>query len=294
MTAPGTLSLPLLTLEEQLMNRGKAYALGHETLKITEQGWYINTKGHKVDIQILRDEATHGRVAYRPDQTPTVGKAKYTHVHTYMQKQTTLTVAALRIAQGHSVAILNFASATTPGGGWLAGARVQEESLARSSTLVHALRDDAMYTDRSLRDDGFYSDTVIVTPKVPFFRHQNGQILDTPWLADVITCAAVNAKKVQFKMPDRAAEIEPAMRRRIHKVFQVATTLDADILILGAWGCGAFKNEGTEIARAMYDTLQLVDMRRFKAIDFAIPAARGSTKNFDAFENWFDDKTFGG
>jgi uncharacterized protein (TIGR02452 family) len=151
-----------------------------------------------------------------------------------------------------------------------------------------------MYTDRTLRDDGFYSDTVIVTPKVPFFRHQHGQILDTPWFADVITCAAVNARKVRAVKPERAAEIEPAMRRRIHKVFQVATTLDADILILGAWGCGAFKNEGTEIARAMYDTLKLVDMRHFKAIDFAIPAARGSMKNFDAFAQWFDGKVFRG
>jgi uncharacterized protein (TIGR02452 family) len=284
------LDLPQLTLEEQLMDREMAYALGHETLKISEQGWYINTKGHKVDIQALRDAATHGRVTYCPDQTPTVGTAKYTHVHTYMQKQTTLTVAALRIAQGHSVAILNFASAITPGGGWLAGARVQEESLARSSTLVHALRNDDMYANKTHRTNPFYDDTVIVTPKVPFFRHQNGQILDTPWLADVITCAAVNAKKVHDEKPDRAAEIEPAMRRRIHKVFQVATTLDADILILGAWGCGAFKNEGTEIARAMHDTLQLVDMRRFKAIDFAIPSARGSTKNFDAFAPWFATK----
>ena len=294
MNAPEKLDLPQLTLEEQLMDREMAYALGHETLTIAEQGWYINAKGHKVDIQALRDAATHGKKAYRPDQTPTVGTAKYTHFHTYMQRQTALTVAALRIGQGHSVAILNFASATTPGGGWLAGARVQEESLARSSTMVYALRNHPMYTDRSLRDDGFYSDTVIVTPKVPFFRHQNGQILDTPWLADVITCAAVNARKVRAEKPERAAEIEPAMRRRIHKVFQVATTLDADILIHGAWGCGAFKNEGTEIARAMHDTLQLVDMRHFKAIDFAIPAARGSMKNFDAFAPWFDDKTFGG
>ena len=94
-------------------------------------------------------------------------------------------------------------------------------------------------------------------------------------------------------MPERASEIRATMQQRTQKVLQVATTLDADILILGAWGCGAFKNEGTEIARAMHDTLKLVDMRHFKAIDFAIPAARGLMKNFDAFAQWFDQGVFG-
>jgi uncharacterized protein (TIGR02452 family) len=294
MNVPEKLDLPQLTLEEQLMDRDKAYTLGHETLMIAEQGWYINTKGHTVDIQALRDAATHGRVAYRPGQTPTVGESKYTHVHTFMQKQTALTVAALRISQGHSVAILNFASATTPGGGWLAGARVQEESLARSSTMVYALRSDPMYTDRTLRDDGFYSDTVIVTPKVPFFRHQNGQILDTPWLADVITCAAVNARKVRDVKPERAAEIEPAMRRRIHKVFQVATTLDADILILGAWGCGAFGNDPEVIAQIMHEMMDIVDMRRFVAIDFAVADLFVPQVNYPPFATRFDGRVFGG
>jgi uncharacterized protein (TIGR02452 family) len=268
--------------------------VGHETRQFTEQGWYTNAKGQTVDIHALRDAATHGSVTYRPGDTPAVGAPRYAHVHTFMHNQTTLAVAETRVTQGYRVAILNFASATSPGGGWLDGARAQEESLARSSTLVHALRDDEMYRNPAHRRNPFYDDTVIVTPNVPFFRQHNGQIIEKPWLADVITSAAVMAKAVRTYMPERVDEIGATMRQRTEKVFRIATTLDADILILGAWGCGAFGNAPEDIAQIMYDTLQLVDMRRFVAVDFAVADLFDPQVNYLAFAKWFDQGVFGG
>ena len=136
MNLPETLNLPPLTLEELLMERHVAAKMGHDTQQIMEQGWYTNAKGQTVDIRALRDAATHGSVTYQPGETPPVGAPRHAHVHTYMHNQTTLAVAEARVAQGYRVAIFNFASATSPGGGWLDGARAQEESLARSSTLI--------------------------------------------------------------------------------------------------------------------------------------------------------------
>ena len=294
MNHPAALTLPTVTLDELLMPRHVAAATGRDTQHITEQGWYTNPQGQQVDIRALRDAATHGTVTYRPGTTPPVGEPRHTHVHTFMHNQTTLAVAEKRVAQGYRVAILNFASATSPGGGWLDGARAQEESLARSSTLVHALRDDDMYQNETHRRNPFYDDTVIVTPNVPFFRHHNGQFLDSPWQADVITSAAVMAKAVQKYMPERVGEIRATMQQRTQKVFQVATTLDADILILGAWGCGAFGNDPEVIAQLMLDTMQLVDMRRFVAIDFAVADVREPLENYSAFAKRFDGKVFGG
>ena len=293
MNVPTALTLTTLTLDELLMPRHVAAATGRDTQHITEQGWYTNTHGHTVDIRALRDAATHGSVTYQPGETPPVGAPRYTHVHTFMHNQTTLAVAEARVAHGYRVAILNFASATSPGGGWLDGARAQEESLARSSTLVHALRDDEMYQNPTHRRNPFYDDTVIVTPNVPFFRQHNGQFLEKPWLADVITSAAVMAKAVRTYMPERVSEIGAAMRQRIQKVFQVATTLDADILILGAWGCGAFGNAPEDIAQIMYDTMQIVDMRRFVAVDFAVADLFDPQVNYLAFAKWFDQGVFG-
>ncbi len=294
MNVPEKLDLPTLTLKELLMERNVAAKMGHDTQQIMEQGWYTNAHGQMVDIRALRDAATHGRLSYQPGEPPPVGAPRHTHVHTFMHNQTTLAVAEARVAQGYRVAILNFASAISPGGGWLDGARAQEESLARSSTLVHALRDDATYANSSHETNPFYDDTVIVTPNVPFFRQHNGNILDKPWQADVITCAAVMADAVRRYMPMRAGEIGPTMRQRTEKVFRIATTLDADILILGAWGCGAFGNAPEEIAQIMYDTMQIVDMRRFVAIDFAVADLKEPLENYPAFAKRFDQGVFGG
>jgi uncharacterized protein (TIGR02452 family) len=294
MNVPEKLNLPTLKLEELLMERHVAAKMGRDTQHITEQGWYTNPQGQQVGIRALRDAATQGTVTYRPGTTPPVGASRHARVHTFMHNQTTLAVAEARVAQGYRVAILNFASATSPGGGWLDGARAQEESLARSSTLVHALRDDDMYQNETHWRNPFYDDTVIVSPGVPFFRHHNGQFLDSPWQGDVITSAAVMANAVQTYMPERFGEIGATMQQRTQKVFQVATTLDADILILGAWGCGAFGNDPEEIAQMMLDTMQLVDMRRFVAIDFAVADVKDALENYPAFATRFDGKVFGG
>jgi uncharacterized protein (TIGR02452 family) len=102
------------------------------------------------------------------------------------------------------------------------------------------------------------------------------------------------ATAVQTYMPERVGEIGVTMRQRTEKVFRIATTLDADILILGAWGCGAFGNDPEDIAQMMLDTMKLVDMRRFVAIDFAVADVKDALENYSAFATRFDGKVFGG
>lgn len=294
MQIPQKLTLPILTMDDLLMPRHEAAVMGHKTQDIVAQGWYLNPHGQQIDIRAMRDAATQAKVAYRPGDDLLVGAPRYAQVPTFVYNQTTLAVAEARVMQGYRVAILNFASATTPGGGWLEGARAQEETLARSSALVYTFRDDALYADATHWQNPFYNDTVIVSPGVPFFRHHNGQFIDTPWQADVITSAAVHAKAVRNYLPERAGEIAPVMRQRTQKVFEVATTLDADILILGAWGCGAFGNDPEIIAQIMDDMMQVVDMRRFVAIDFAVVDLYDPPLNYTAFATRFDGRVFGG
>lgn len=294
MTTPEKLMLPMLTLDTLIMPRQASASMCRETQAITARGSYTNAHGVVVDIGAARDAATRGRVAYRPGTTTPTGSPRHTQVHTFVYNQTTLAVAEARIAQGYRVAILNLASATSPGGGWLNGSMAQEESLARSSTLVHSLRDDEFYFDSSHHRNPFYNDTVLVSPAVPFFRHHDGQFIDTPWHADVITSAAVHAMAVRRYMSERQPEIALHMQYRTQKVFQVATTLDADILILGAWGCGAFGNNPNDIAQIMRDMMDVVDMRRFVAIDFAVADMYDPPLNYQAFARRFDGMVFGG
>lgn len=294
MTTPNKLMLPTLTLDSLIMERQASAMMCHETQAIAARGWYTNMHGVQVDIRAARDAATQGRIAYRPGVTPAVGAPRHAQVYTFVYNQTTLAVAEARIAQGYRVAILNLASAVSPGGGWLKGSQAQEESLARASALVYTLRDDEFYFETTHHTNPFYNDTVLVSPAVPFFRHHNGQFIDTLWQADVITSAAVHAKAVQRYMPDRVGEIALHMEYRTHKVFQAATTLDADILILGAWGCGAFGNNPEVIAQIMRDMMHVVDMRRFAAIDFAVADMYAPPLNYLAFARRFDGMVFGG
>ncbi len=294
MNTPQPLTLPTLTRETLLMSKPASISMCHETQAIAARGWYTNMHGVQVDIRAARDGATQGRVSYRPGVAPAVGSPRHAHVYTFVYNQTTIAVAEARVAQGYRVAILNLASAVSPGGGWLNGSQAQEESLARASTLVHSLRDDEFYFDTSHHRNPFYNDTVIVSPAVPFFRHHEGQFIDTPWHADVITSAAVHAKAVHRYMPERSHEIALHMQYRTQKVFQVATTLDADILILGAWGCGAFHNNPNDIAQIMRDMMDVVDMRRFVAIDFAVADLYAPPLNYLAFARRFDGQVFGG
>jgi uncharacterized protein (TIGR02452 family) len=294
MTTPEKLTLPTLTLDTLIMSRHASAIMCHETEGISARGWYTNAHGGHVDIRAARDAATQGRVAYRPGVTPMMGAPRHAQVPTFVYNQTTLAVAEARVAQGYRVAILNLASAVSPGGGWLNGSQAQEESLARASALVYTLRDDEFYFDTTHRRNPFYNDTVLISPAVPFFRHHNGQFIDTPWQADVITSAAVHANAVRTYMPERAGEIALHMEYRTQKVFQVATTLDADILILGAWGCGAFGNNPEVIAQIMADMMFVVDMRRFAAIDFAVADMYDPPLNYRAFARRFDGQVFGG
>jgi len=270
-----TLVLPPLSMAELILDRGVAYALGHETKALVAQGWYINPRGGRVDIAAARDATRRAKVVYRPGMVPAAAARIPTATYqTQVYNQTTLAVAQARVAQGYRVAILNFASATTPGGGWLRGSRAQEESLARSSALVYAIHDDPWYGDIRHTRNPFYDDTVIVTPQVPFFRAHMGQLLDQPWYADVITSAAVHADAVRRYMPTRTSEIPMVMAKRAQVVLHAAAMLRADVLVLGAWGCGAFGNNADVVAAALEDAMHQVDLSGYAHVDFAVADLR--------------------
>ena len=97
--------------------------------------------------------------------------------------------------------VLNFASATKAGGGFLNGAEAQEESIARVSTLYPSLctkEAKKFYTkhDEKRRDaTDFYTHSMIYSPGVAVFRNDLGDAVD-PYFINVVSCAAVNAGKV--------------------------------------------------------------------------------------------------
>ena len=119
------------------------------------------------------------------------------------------------IGSGLQPLVLNFANGVQPGGGFLYGARAQEEVLCRSSKLFETLVDDPMYEhhwDRELPDS---TDWAILSPGVPVFRNDDGTELGCYWLLDFLTCAAPYSPDVG---QPRSGDL---LRQRIKRCWQL-------------------------------------------------------------------------
>lgn len=196
------------------------------------------------------------------------------------------TFEAAKDYKGKKVAVLNFANNHSVGGSpFVAGA--QEESLCRCSTLYPCLQ--AMYEPFYKKHQDEYgrgeidemgSDDLIYTPDVVVFKTDERtdpvyprMMYENEWYkVDVITCAAPELRYHSHK-PKNYEEI---ITRRIKKILDVAAGERVDVLILGAWGCGAFGNDIKVVSKAFYTLLENYD---FETVEFAM----GSTRFFEYF-----------
>jgi len=253
-----------------LMDRDRAASLGQETLRILAAGSYRNRAEEVVNISTALRNAKENTRAYPPDQPlPRVNPGqKQTLVD--VLNETTLDTSRRLVGEGHRPVALNFASATHPGGGFLTGARAQEESLARSSGLYACLAGRQMYEFHRAQGNAMYSNYAIYSPDVPVFRSDDGALLDKPYLCSFITSPAMNAKVVLEREPGRGPAIREAMRERIHKVLTVAAIHGHSRVVLGAWGCGAFGNDANTIADLFREALGVSFQGVFDQVVFAV------------------------
>jgi uncharacterized protein (TIGR02452 family) len=186
------------------------------------------------------------------------------------------------------VVALNFASAKNPGGGFLGGAKAQEEDLARCSALYPCLRGQRGYYDANRAAPSLlYTDHVIYSPDVPFFRDERLRLLDEPFLLSIITAPAPNAGEVLARDPALGGEIRRVLDARARKVLAVAAAERHRCLVLGAWGCGVFRNDAVEVAAAFAGALDDERLRgAFERVVFAV-YDRGGGRNLRAFERQF-------
>lgn len=275
------------------MNRSKRMKLGQQTVEYVEQGRYPSTSGRWVDIaQQVRAcrEATRlfwpddfGRVKRQALGLSTDG------VQTVFElvNETTLQGIARQVAAGRGpVAALNFASAKNPGGGFLGGSQAQEESLARSSALYASLLMVPEFYDRhrELRTP-LYSDAMILSPDCPIIRDDDGELLEQPHLATFITCPAPNAGAVQANHPHDIAQISGILQRRSELVLALAAAHGYRTLILGAWGCGVFRNNPQTVAEAFMTHLNGAWSNRFDRVVFSVYDTSPTLEIFNAFED---------
>lgn len=165
-----------------------------------------------------------------------------------------------------SLSVLNFASGTTPGGQYSLGATAQEEDLCRQSTLYPALCKVDQFYKINYRNPKVYSDGIIYTPDIVFFRDDNLALLDKPFSANIISAPAVNRSGINRQSKE---ELDGIMKIRISKILNIAS-LYGDSVILGAFGCGAFKNNPSTIASIFKGLLSNEFKGVFKYVEFAV------------------------
>lgn len=198
------------------------------------------------------------------------------------------------------IGILNFASATKPGGGFINGAQAQEESIARASTLyptllTHTAQQFYQVHSRDARQ-GFYTHAIVYSPGVVVFRDDSGAWTE-PFDADVLTCAAVNAGEVRQSSAGRHAsvedKIEREMKERMGRVLYLFEKEGVKDIVLGSFGTGVFRNNVSFIAKTWADLLSVPGARfgsSFERVMFAITGER----TFAEFEAAFKARSQGG
>lgn len=209
------------------LGRNDKVRIAKETLAACDAGAYTNAHGARVPLA-FDPEATvfHDRV---PAWTSRQHATRFALT-------AESTIEAIR-RLGDGCVALNFASAKNPGGGFLGGAQAQEESLARSSALYPCIANErAFYGANRAARSVLYLDLALYSPRVPFFRDDEGGWLPAPVYADVLTCAAPNASALRQHGRFDADECARTSRRRAELVLAVAAHHGAERLVLGAWG----------------------------------------------------------
>jgi len=253
-------------MNTRINNREIRSQLAKETLDILDQGCYLNAEGNNITIQHEVETAIRNSKLFAPNGLPAIKQEAESRISDRqgvlpkieVTDESTLAAARRLIVQEglQDTLCLNFASAKNPGGGFLGGSQAQEESLARSSALYPCIvQMDEMYTYNRNLKTCFYSDFMVYSPKVPVFRNDDGALLTSPYLVSMITAPAVNAGVVREREPLQEKMIEPVMLQRIRYILSLAASYGEKAIILGAYGCGVFRNNPSEVARMFAEVL---------------------------------------
>lgn len=169
-------------------------------------------------------------------------------------------VAVQQIGVG-KIACLNFADDRFPTGFSSTGSGAQEESLCYRSTLSAHIQ---------IKHYPLSSNVLLYSPNVVVFKapEENHFLnLDHPFCVDVISCPGV--RHPQLVDGCMCALDQHIFRHKIEMILQVAYKEHVDHLVLGALGCGAWRNPPKDVAIAFKETLDRFQ-GMFNSIVFAV------------------------
>ena len=263
-----------------------------ETLEIQNRGCY-EVEGRQVDFADRQARSEQGSFLLTPEEgqkltaefkPPAAGPAAVCRV----TGQSAVDAIVELNREGLCPGVLNFASAKNPGGGFLNGAMAQEEALAACGGLYRTLLlHPAYYENNRACPSMMYTDHAIYSPRVVFFRDGRFTLLAEPAAASVLTLPAVNMGQVILKGEDQV-RAKTVMKDRMRLALAIFARQRESCLILGAYGCGVFRNDPEEVAAWWRELLAEEGWGRcFSRILFAVYDRTKARKAFSAFAQTF-------
>jgi uncharacterized protein (TIGR02452 family) len=111
-------------------------------------------------------------------------------------------------------------------------------------------------------------------------------LIAQPWKTTTITAPAPNHGAIIMNYPSH--EIEETFKRRIDMILSIAVHFGRRHLVLGAWGCSAFRNDPKDVAPLFRDRLQQTAFRgAFDTITIVVLEMTNEKHNLTSFKEVF-------
>lgn len=279
-----------------------------ETMNILKSGKYIKN-GKTVRTKLSRPQLEECHVYLPEDVHDIANRTDFKHVHSLGGRIgiNCHNIDSFGMAQEEegdrwlfsndkNILVLNFANPVNPGGGVRRGARAQEEDLCRKSSLLFSLESECAqkyYTYNRSLHTYMGSDAIILTPNVEVIRDVHGELLDETMVVSVMTCAAPMLRQDVERI--REEEYQELFYNRICGMLKCAAYWGYKVLVLGAFGCGAFGNDAKIVSDLFYKALKefrydgMGAKDFFRRIDFAVLDKTPTQYNFKEFSRNFDN-----
>jgi len=204
---------------------------------------------------------------------------------------------ALMQEHGACFAVLNMANAHVPGGAYVEGAAAQEENMFRRTDCHFRIGPEAydathdcyvpdMTRLLSARDGKVYLDSENPRVCIRGAEDRSRADLGYLWLPDDEVFPFFELRAAARDLRDGSAFDAEDMRRRIAAQLDTLCARRVRYAVLGAFGCGAFRNPAAEVARIYREEISL-RMQSFDLIAFAIFAPGYGPDNYTPFAKAF-------
>ena len=257
-----------------------------ETVAIARKGGYYSE--HQKYIELPNPETMKKGTRFYTVELPPCNNLPLTQDTAIDVINEDSILAAKRLKDnGFNPAVLNMASRQNPGGSVLNGAGAQEENLFRRTNLFLSMYQFTPYAAEYGLARSRYQYPLdrnfggVYTPDACVFRglEKDGYpLLDEFFLLSFIAVPAMNRPNLDYN-GNIVPSLVNGIKNKMRTILRIGLRKGHDALVLGAWGCGAFRNPPSHIASLFHEILEEVEFKnKYRKIVFAILEDHNSRK----------------